>query len=114
MMGRPEFIFQTEASKPQAVGQTLRRFWRYFRPYRLTLLVVALLVVGSTYLQVTVPELIGQAVDCYLTPATRAASAAPAGAAAPGGAAATNCWYSSLGPQATTPTTCAGSGRSSC
>ena len=33
------------------------------------LIAVLVLVVGRTYVQVLTPELIGQSVDCYLTPA---------------------------------------------
>src|SRR5215218_9224760 len=79
MMGQRDAMFRQEASKPQAVRATLGRFWRYFSAYRHVLLVVALLVVVSTYLQVTIPDLIGQAVDCYLTPATQAALARGSG-----------------------------------
>jgi ATP-binding cassette subfamily B protein len=45
------------------------------------LIAVAVLVIVGTFLQVTIPNLIGQAVDCYLAPS-------PA-----------NCWYASVGPQ---------------
>ena len=48
---------------------------------------VAVVIVISTYLQVLVPSLIGQAVDCYLTPATQTGAAQ---------ASETHCWISSL------------------
>ncbi|MGN6814257.1 MAG: ABC transporter ATP-binding protein [Thermomicrobiales bacterium] len=101
MMGQRDFAFRQETSKPQAVSKTLARFWQFFKAYRLVLLLVAALVVFSTYLQVTIPDLIGQAVDCYLTPATEAALARN-GAPAVASGAATNCWYTTLSPQATT------------
>src|SRR5438105_12551330 len=116
MMGQRDFMFRQEASKPQAVRATLGRFWRYFRAYRHVLLVVALLVVVSTYLQVTIPDLIGQTVDCYLTPATQAAFARSSGVpgaaatAGPAASAATNCWYTTVNPQATTADYLAGLG----
>jgi ATP-binding cassette subfamily B multidrug efflux pump len=104
MMGNRDWFVRQEALKPTAVRQTLARFWRYFRQYSHVLLGVALLVVVSTYLQVRIPDLLGQAVDCYLTPATQAAllQHAGAGAAAVGQASNTNCWYSSLNPQTAT------------
>jgi len=55
--------------KPKNVGETLRRFGSYFKPYWLLLVLVVVMILGSTWAQVTSPKLIGQAVDCYLTPA---------------------------------------------
>jgi len=102
MMGRTD-MFQRETSKPKSVGATLARFWHYFSKYRLALLSVAVLVIVGTWMQVEVPDLIGQAVDCYITPATQqafSASSPAAGSAAR--AAATNCWYAAPNPQAPT------------
>jgi ATP-binding cassette, subfamily B, multidrug efflux pump len=112
MMGQRDFAFRQETSKPQAVSKTLARFWQYFKAYRLVLLTVAALVIFSTYLQVTIPDLIGQAVDCYLTPATEAALARSGvpGVPAAASAGATNCWYATLSPQATTGDYLAGLG----
>jgi ATP-binding cassette, subfamily B, multidrug efflux pump len=53
---------------------------------------VAIMIVGATYIQVLTPQLIGQSVDCYLTPG----SASQLGVSIPGanpGAAASSCWY---------------------
>jgi ATP-binding cassette subfamily B protein len=58
-----------ETSKPTRVGATLGRLLRYFKPFWPVLLLVAALILGSTYTQVLTPKLIGQSVDCYLTPA---------------------------------------------
>ncbi|MCJ7511993.1 MAG: ABC transporter transmembrane domain-containing protein, partial [Anaerolineales bacterium] len=95
--------FAGEVSKPKDVGGTLRRFSTYFRPYWPQYLVVLLLMVIGTWTQVTVPRLMGQAVDCYFTPAAvssafsqvpeplRQAMASTAGPlSAP---ASSNCWY---------------------
>ena len=60
---------QEEARKPKSVATTLRRFSAYFRPYWLVLLLVAAMLGVNAYVQVAAPELLGQAVDCYLTPA---------------------------------------------
>lgn len=98
--GHTDRMLQQETSKPTAVAATLRRFLTYFRPYWFSYLVVGLMMIFSTWTQVRAPELIGQAVDCYLTPATaRAAAAGPAPsqlAELLGGSAeaqAGNCWY---------------------
>jgi ATP-binding cassette, subfamily B, multidrug efflux pump len=81
MIGQRDWLFQQEARRPRAVGETLRRFWTYFRNYTHVLITVGVLVVIATFLQVTVPSLIGQAVDCYLAPV-------PA-----------SCWFTSIPPQ---------------
>ena len=65
--GMSRMMGQDEA-KPRSVRQTLRRMVVYFKPFWLPLLVVGVLLVGSTWAQVTVPKLIGATVDCYLTP----------------------------------------------
>jgi ATP-binding cassette, subfamily B, multidrug efflux pump len=93
MFGQRDWIFQQEARKPTAVGETLGRFWSYFRRYTPILVAVGALVVISTYLQVEIPSLIGQAVDCYLAPATQATIASTSEA---------HCWFSTLPPNATT------------
>ena len=90
MLGQQNWIFQQEARKPKAVGETLGRFWRYFRRYAHVLAAVGLLVVVSTYLQVAIPNLMGQAVDCFLAPAARGAVASTSAA---------NCWYTTLPAQ---------------
>ena len=95
-MGGPGMMLQRETTKPTAVSTTLRRFWHYFSRYKLMLLIVAVLVVTSTYVQVRVPDLLGQAVDCYLTPATTQAFSGGLSAAAAPTAASTNCWYAHL------------------
>jgi ATP-binding cassette subfamily B protein len=61
-------VMEREVSKPKNLGATLARFGRYFGRYWLILLLVAGLLIGSTWTQVVAPELIGQAVDCYLFP----------------------------------------------
>ena len=92
MLGQRDWVFQQEARKPKAVGETLARFWAYFRGYAHILLIVGLLVVVSTYLQVAIPNLMGQAVDCFLAPASQGAVASTSAA---------NCWYTTLSPQST-------------
>jgi ATP-binding cassette subfamily B protein len=69
MFGGHDRLLQQETRKATSVGATLRRLSGYFKPYWWTLLLVAVLMVIDTYTQVISPELVGQAVDCFLTPA---------------------------------------------
>jgi len=87
----PRHLFEQETLKPVRTGETLARFGVYFRPYWLSLILAALLVVISTWAQVTSPELTGQLVDCYLTPAAAGAFANDTLAKA-GSGSQSNCW----------------------
>jgi ATP-binding cassette subfamily B multidrug efflux pump len=112
MMG-PQRALNQETLKPKRVGATLSRLGRYFAPYSLMLLLVAGLIIASTWAQVVSPELIGQATDCYIAPAVarNAASTESGGAAIPGmedlasqmggdSASQSNCWWDNLAPDA--------------
>ncbi len=100
--GGPRGLLEQEVSKPTNAGATLGRLGRQFGPFWPMLLLVLVLVVGSTYVQVLTPELIGQSVDCYLAPAaagrfaTNMGGPSLMGAAAKGATSAsnTNCWFS--------------------
>jgi ATP-binding cassette subfamily B protein len=84
-------ILDQEIIKPKSVGATLGRLASYFRPYWIVLVGVLALMIANAWVQVIVPALTGQAVDCYLMP----------GVAGPGGAAAANCWLADAGASAT-------------
>ena len=79
MFDRQAQILGAEVSKARRVGPTLKRFWLYLRKYKFTLFLTVILIIGGTYMQVVIPDLTGQAVDCYLSP--YAAPTAAAGAA---------------------------------
>ena len=66
-VGRPG-LFDRETSKPKNTSETLRRFGHYLKPYWPVLLLAPCSHLTSTWAQVNVPELLGQATDCYLTP----------------------------------------------
>jgi len=68
MFDRNAQLLGKEVSKARRTGPTLRRFWQYLSRYRFTLVLAAVLVVAGTYMQVLIPDLTGQAVDCYLAP----------------------------------------------
>lgn len=80
--------------KPKNLGQTMARFGRYFKPFSLVLVIVLGLIIVSTWAQVTVPALLGQATDCYLIPMTENSLAAIPGLADQASASASNCWLS--------------------
>lgn len=111
MMGGRDAMLQVQTSKPKSVTATLVRFWKYFGKFWYVLLAVLALVVVSTWFQVLIPELTGQVVNCFLTPATQAAMAQQAlpvlGNAQPLGA---GCWYTTVSPQWTTDDYIAGLG----
>jgi ATP-binding cassette subfamily B protein len=88
-------MMEQSAQKPRNVGSTLARFGYYFRPYWLALVAVVVVVIVSTWTQVTTPDLTGQVVDCYLTPATTntfSALGGQTGAQAQAATPQTNCW----------------------
>jgi ATP-binding cassette subfamily B protein len=77
--------------KPTRVSETLKRFGSYFKPYWPVLVFVAFLVVVATWAQVTIPELTGQLVDCYLAPTGTTGFEVTAGSGS-GPQATSNCW----------------------
>src|SRR5512147_2524165 len=90
-------ILETEAIKPKRTGETLFRLAKYFRPFWPALLLTLVLIVITTWTQVTTPQLIGQLVDCFLTPSVSGASfgfAVSTGEQTTSSAQ-TNCWLSS-------------------
>ncbi|MBI3160528.1 MAG: ABC transporter ATP-binding protein [Chloroflexi bacterium] len=91
MFGGPQGIrrlMEQETLKPKRVSETLGRFAGYFKPYWPALAAAGLLVILTTWAQVTAPDVIGQAVDCYLAPGAPSGFEAPAGMDAPQ----SNCW----------------------
>lgn len=111
MIDRQAQLFGIEVIKAQNLPATLSRFGGYFRRYWLALLLVGIFVVAGTYMQVLIPDLTGQAVDCYLGPGLSQAAAGELGALPNvGGAnlpesaanAFGNCWYTEPDPTAST------------
>jgi ATP-binding cassette subfamily B protein len=86
---------EREVSKPKNTSETLRRFGTYFKPFWPMMLLAIVLVVVSTWTQVTSPELLGQAVDCYLSPAQTSGGFGniPGAPAQDTQQAASTCWY---------------------
>jgi hypothetical protein len=62
-------LLNQETIKPRNLGETLVRLGKYFGQYWYMIVLAVLFVVISTWTQVTTPELMGQATDCFLVPA---------------------------------------------
>jgi ATP-binding cassette subfamily B multidrug efflux pump len=92
MFGNPRYLLDQETIKPTRPTVTLARFARYFKPFWPALLLVAILVVVSTWMQVTTPDITGQLVDCYLTPTAAAVSGGDTGGLNFAGSSQSNCW----------------------
>ncbi|MCJ7435424.1 MAG: ABC transporter ATP-binding protein/permease [Anaerolineales bacterium] len=58
-----------ETIKPRNLGETLGRLGTYFGRFWYVIALAVLFIVVSTWTQVTSPELLGQATDCFLVPA---------------------------------------------
>jgi ATP-binding cassette subfamily B multidrug efflux pump len=90
-MGGHGNLLQSDTRKPASTAATLGRFWEYFRRYWFALVLVVVMMVVSVWAQVAAPEILGQAVDCYLFPQ-------PTGV----------CWYATVGANASVDTKLAG------
>lgn len=96
MFGGPEGMrrmMSQDTLKPRDTRDTLRRFGYYFKAYWLYLVFAALLVIVVTWANVTAPKLIGQTVDCYLTPGVSQASGGAFLGGSVASASQTNCWF---------------------
>jgi ATP-binding cassette subfamily B protein len=69
--------------KPKNTRQTLGRLAGFFKPYWAVLLLVAVLLIATTWAQVKIPELLGSTVDCYLVQVSPATTGEAPGAALP-------------------------------
>ena len=62
-------MLNRETIKPRNLSETLGRLGKYFVRFWYMLALALLFVVVATWTQVTTPELMGQATDCFLVPA---------------------------------------------
>jgi ATP-binding cassette subfamily B protein len=81
-----------ETIKPRNLGETLGRLGTYFGRFWYMIALAVLFVVISTWTQVTSPELLGQATDCFLVPAGGSAFAQLAPMSASDQKAESSCW----------------------
>jgi ATP-binding cassette subfamily B protein len=68
MLDNGRGLMDQESGRARSVGATLRRFVAYFRTRWYLVLGAFVLIVFATWTQVYSPEVIGQAIDCYLFP----------------------------------------------
>ncbi len=66
--GRFGDMLNRDTIKPRALSETLARLGKYFGRFWFMLTLSVIFVVTATWTQVTSPELIGQATDCFLVP----------------------------------------------
>jgi len=99
--GGPMGMLAQETSKPVNPSVTLGRLFKEFKPYSAILILVLITILANAWVQVISPDLTGQIVDCYLSPAIAQQVQSQAGmpAAIAGGTARlsqsgqNNCWY---------------------
>jgi ATP-binding cassette subfamily B multidrug efflux pump len=75
MHGRAGGFLNQETIKPRNLSETLGRLGKYFGRFWYMIVLAVFFVVVSTWTQVTSPELMGQATDCFLVPAGSSAFA---------------------------------------
>jgi ATP-binding cassette subfamily B protein len=97
MMGGPgRFgdILNQETLKPRSLSSTLRRLGAYFGRFWPSLILAFILVVTATWTQVTTPDLMGQATDCFLVSlgASQAQGAPAEFLGSQAGDSASSCW----------------------
>ncbi|MBX3004856.1 MAG: ABC transporter ATP-binding protein [Anaerolineales bacterium] len=86
-------LLDQESLKPKKTSETLGRLAGYFKPFWYAMLLAATFITVATWAQVTTPEITGQIVDCYLTPAVASTFGAPEGMMNDASQASqSNCW----------------------
>ncbi len=112
MLHGPRMALAQETRKPRNVLATLGRLTLYFRPYAIALALVVVMLTINAWTQVISPDLTGQLVDCFITPATTSNLPQSSGGLGVGSSQprATNCWYSPADPNRTVEETFAGIG----
>ncbi|MBE0671488.1 MAG: hypothetical protein IH588_12945, partial [Anaerolineales bacterium] len=92
MHGRAGNFLNQETIKPRNLSETLGRLGNYFGRFWYMIIIAVLFVVVSTWTQVTSPELMGQATDCFLVPAGSSAFAQLAPPTASAQQTVSSCW----------------------
>jgi len=100
MHGPMRGALQSDTLKPRNIGETLSRLGSYFGRFWYMILLAVVFVVIATWAQVTTPDLLGQATDCFLVPMSASSgfgSLIP-GAQQGGQQQASNCWLATEDP----------------
>ncbi|MBK8619638.1 MAG: ABC transporter ATP-binding protein [Anaerolineales bacterium] len=85
-------MLNQETMKPRNLSETLGRLGKYFGRFWYMIVLAVFFVVVSTWTQVSSPELMGQATDCFLVPAGSSAFASLAPATDTDQQAVSSCW----------------------
>jgi ATP-binding cassette subfamily B protein len=105
MFGNPRFLLDRDTLKPKRISETLGRLARHFAPWWPVLLLTAIFMIISTWVQVLTPELTGQVVDCYLSSAAADTFANSPLASDAAQTSQTSCWLATDFPAANTTQT---------
>jgi ATP-binding cassette subfamily B multidrug efflux pump len=92
---------QSDTLKPRNLGETLSRLGSYFGRFWYMILLAVAFVVIATWAQVTTPDLLGQATDCFLVPMSANSSFGsliPGATQGTGQQQASNCWLATSDP----------------
>jgi len=104
MHGPMRGALRSDTLKPKNVAETLSRLGSYFGRFWYMILLAIAFVVVATWAQVTTPDLLGQATDCFLVPMSANSSfgsflpSAGANTSGQSDQGATNCWLATNDP----------------
>ncbi len=48
-LGGPRGLMEQDKLKPRNIGATLARFWHYFRPFWIAVVLVLVMIIGNTW-----------------------------------------------------------------
>ena len=104
MHGPMRGALRSDTLKPKNIAETLSRLGSYFGRFWYMLLLAIAFVVIATWAQVTTPDLLGQATDCFLVPMSANSSfgsflpSTGTGTTGQTGQQASNCWLATSDP----------------
>ncbi len=104
MHGPMRGALKSDTLKPKNVAETLSRLGSYFGRFWYMILLAVVFVVIATWAQVTTPDLLGQATDCFLVPMSANSSfgsflpSTNTGTTGQSSQGASNCWLATSDP----------------
>jgi ATP-binding cassette subfamily B protein len=98
MMGNRQELFKQETVIARNVRGTLVRLLRYFAPYWYMVVLALAVMITSTWMTVTTPQLTGQATDCFIVPLGTQTASFGLGTDSPAENSASACWLGTTDP----------------
>lgn len=98
MMGNRQELFKQETVIARNVRATLARLLRYFAPYWYMVVLALVVMIASTWMTVTTPQLTGQATDCFIVQAGGEAASFGPLAGSPVEESESACWLGTSDP----------------